>query len=94
MRLRIDETGFVLHLSAADTSRWADRPGRSWPCSTMKGHRFVLVYDRNGLCDGSQNGRDLGDIDGHELDSIVADHVAARLPAGHPLRAEMIALCR
>jgi hypothetical protein len=90
MRLRIDETGFVLHLSASDTSRWARASGRSWPCSTMEGSRFVLVYDSNGLCDGSQDGKELGDVDGRELDSCVADHVARRLPDSHPWKSELL----
>lgn len=70
-------TGYRLCLSARDTTVWATRPNRNWPCSTLRGSRFTVSVDQNGVYDLTVNGRDAGDIDGNELDAIVADHLPA-----------------
>lgn len=72
-------TGYVMHLSTADTHRWANRPRASWPCSTLAGKRCRVDVDANGLYGLTVNGRDAADIDGIELDAIVGDHLPARL---------------
>ena len=69
-------TGYRLCLSREDTREWARRPGTSWPCSGCSGKALSVIVDGNGLCDIAVNGRDSGDIEGHELDAIVADHLA------------------
>ena len=85
MRLRDDGTGFVLWASADDTHHWARKPGAAWPCSTLSGHRFMAVFDTNGLLDLTVDGRDApDDIDGHELSAIVADLAGEKLPKDHP----------
>ena len=69
-------TGFTLWASARDTSEWATGYP-SWPCSTLRGHRFRADFDSNGLLDLTIDGRDRGatwdSIDGGELSAIVAD---------------------
>jgi len=45
---------------------------------------LMAVFDTNGLLDLTVDGRNAGDIDGHEFSAIVADHVRGRLPAEHP----------
>ena len=62
-------------LSSSDTYNWATRPGNSWPCSIVSGNRLMVVVDSNGLSDLTVNGRDGADIDGNELEAIVADHL-------------------
>ena len=80
MRFRGEPQGYTLWLSARETEAWALRPYARWPCSTTAGHRLVIRVDRNGLWDLSLDGRsDRGEIDGTELDAIVADH----LPKSH-----------
>lgn len=93
MRKMIFENGFKLWLSENDIYDWTHRPNDSWPCSTLSGHRLFVEYDSNGLCDLTIDGeyadgeyglyRDQW-IDGHELSSIVADHIGPYLPPGHP----------
>ena len=79
MRIRKDKNGYVLWLPARDTYDWAHRPDASWPCSTLSGNRVMVVVDSNGLCDLTSNGHGADDIDGHELEAIVADHLPADL---------------
>lgn len=83
MKTQIFESGFKLWLSAADTDDWATCPGKSWPCSQLRGKRLFAEFDRNGLCDFAVNGR-MADIDGNELTAIVADHIGPKLPKDHP----------
>ena len=67
--------GYTLWLSAADTEAWARKPGAAWPCSTLAGHAVRVDVDSNGLCGVAVDGRDGADVDGAELDAIVADHL-------------------
>jgi hypothetical protein len=76
MRIQGCGNGYTIWLSAQDTEDWARRPGASWPCSTLAGHRLRIEVDSNGLCNLSVDGR-YGDVDGHELDACVADHLPA-----------------
>ena len=73
------ENSYVLKLSADNTWQWARRPGESWPCSTLAGKPVAVQVDSNGLCDLWGKGLDTDDVDGNELDAIVADH----LPESH-----------
>lgn len=59
-------------LSASDTEGWATRPGKSWPCSTVGGHRIMVEISNGDLVDFTIDGKS-GDVDGHELDAILAD---------------------
>ena len=73
---RNNQSGYVIWLSAHDTYEWAHRPGEYWPCSTLSNKRCMIDVDSNGLCDMTVNGRDVtDDINGDELDAIVADHL-------------------
>jgi len=72
-------TWYTLWLSARDTYDWAHKPGARWPCSTLSDHRAMVQVDTNGLCDLTIDGKDEGDIDGNELDAIVADHLPLAL---------------
>lgn len=62
-------------LSARDTEDWANRPGSSWPCSTLAGKKVFVEVSRGDLVDirvnGSINAAD--NVDGHELDAILQD---------------------
>ncbi len=85
MRILDNGNSVVLWASARDTDEWATRPGAAWPCSTLRGKRFVAAFDSNGLYDLSVNGRDASDdIDGHEFSAICADLLAVLIDADHP----------
>lgn len=67
--------GYTMWLAAHETYNWAHRAGASWPCSTTSNRRLCVVVDTNGLCDLTVNGRDNGNVDATEIDTIVADHL-------------------
>ena len=82
MSIAIGRNGYRLALTAQQTEDWATRPGKRWPCSTLRGRRLVVEVDSNGLVDytidGGRNVYDGEDLephepDGHELEAIVAD---------------------
>jgi hypothetical protein len=73
MKLKGNNSGFTIWISARETSDWATRPGASWPCSTLAGKRIRADYDTNGLLDLAINGRDAGDIDSHEFNALISD---------------------
>ena len=81
MIIRTQERGgkaimYMLNLSADETEKWATRPGSVWPCSTLRGHRFWLHVDQNGLCDITIDGKcNTDNIDGNELAACVGDHL-------------------
>ena len=81
MRISSGKYGVKLWLSARDTYRWATRPGRAWPCSTLSGKRLFAEFDAVGdLVDLTVNGRVASvHIDGVELDAIAADFILAHL---------------
>ena len=64
--------GYTLWLSKNDTENWATRSGNSWPCSTARGKALLIVCDAMGICDGNKAALQ---VDGHELDAIVSDHL-------------------
>jgi hypothetical protein len=69
----------TIWLSAKDTYDWAHRPGAAWPCSTLSGHRLRATIQDDDLVDLTVDGRNDYEVDGGELDAILADH-GARLP--------------
>jgi hypothetical protein len=82
MKLETSRNGYRLVLTAQETEDWATRPGKRWPCSTLRGRRLVVEVDSNGLVDylidGGHDvylGNDLEplDPDAHEMEAIVAD---------------------
>jgi hypothetical protein len=85
MQLSYDKTatqpdGYVMKLSSNDTYRWAHKPGAAWPGSSLSSDRLVVCVDSNGLYDLVVNGRDASDdIDGTELEAIVADYLPGAL---------------
>lgn len=84
-RVVIHDSAVLLWASANDTYDWAHRPGASWPCSTLSGHRFFAAFDGNGLCDLTVDGRDApDDIDGHEFSALCSDLLVEKLPEDHP----------
>ena len=73
--------GFSLRLSAQETTEWA----RRWPCSTLRGRRVLVGFDRSGLLDFLlDGGKGVQDADGHEVSAIVAHFVGPKLDKGHP----------
>lgn len=85
MKTQITETSCTLWLSSRNTSAWANKPGASWPCSTLAGKRLCASFDSNGLCNLSMNGRDAPSIDGAEFSALCSDSLTKILPADHPL---------
>ncbi len=77
----IKATGYTMRLSARETAYWANALDASWPCSTLSDKRVFIAVDSNGLYDIAVNGssRAAEHIDGHELDSMVADMLPADL---------------
>lgn len=69
----------TLAASREQLTRWARRPGESWPCSDLAGLRSLWAqFDSRGdLVDISHPGAE--DIAGHEFDAW-ADDVRAFLP--------------
>ena len=65
---------YTMWLSAAETERWAERPGNRWPCSQLSGRRLRVDVDATGIYDLAINGK-CADCDGRELDAIVSDHL-------------------
>jgi len=60
-------------LSARDTYNWAHRPGNSWPCSQLAGHRVFAEFADNGdLIDYTIDGR-YKDVDANEFNAIMGD---------------------
>lgn len=85
MRIKYNNGDVTVWASAEDTYAWAHKPGARWPCSTLSGRRFAAVFDDNGLCDLTVDGRGApDDIDGQELSCICADLLRDRLPESHP----------
>ena len=65
--------GNKIWLSANDTYNWAHKPGASWPCSQLSGHRVFAEFADNGdLVDYTVDGR-IKDVDANELNAILAD---------------------
>lgn len=86
MKIKRQNGGYTLWLSANDTYWWATGQGpngKTWPCSTCQGKRLVVCVDDNGLWNLFVNGRDQypqeDEISGDELDAIVADHLPSDL---------------
>jgi hypothetical protein len=87
VRVRIDPDSVKLWLSESDTYWWANRPGESWPGSTLEGHRVFAEFDSNGLLDLTVDGEYLEegeDIDSNEFNAITSDFLEKRLPKNHP----------
>lgn len=82
MRVKRNQHGTKLWLSANDTYKWASRPDAAWLCSTLTNRRVFAEFDGRGdLVDlAIDGGRGNQDCDGHELDSIVADHLGSDHP--------------
>ena len=81
MRIRIvygDDgllNAYVMWLSDRDTYDWAHREGEAWPCSTLSDRRLAVCVDDNGLYDLRVDGCRVEDVDPHELEAIVTDHL-------------------
>lgn len=94
-----DSTGdLTLWLSAADTRRWATRPGASRPCSVLSGRRLFVRFDNRGdLVDiAIDSGRGPQDCGADELNAITTDHVATRYPNHPALRGDpqpIVSIC-
>ncbi len=84
MKTQIMENEIELWLSAKDTRDWANRPGEHWPCSTLSGHRLMVVFDRCGLLEITIDGSASRDCDGHELSCMVYDVLKCTLSKDHP----------
>ena len=67
MRIAGDKNGYILRLSARDTTNWANRAGDRWPCSDLSGYPICVSVDENGLCDINY------EVDGNELEACVSD---------------------
>lgn len=85
MRTHITPDQITLWLSKRDTYDWAHRANASWPCSTIAGKSLCASFDDNGLYNITINGRDTGEVDGHEFNAITSDFLRAKLPEAHPL---------
>jgi len=79
MRIKRNEYGVNLWLSARDTYEWAHKSGAAWPCSQISGRRLFAAFERNGdLVDVSiDGGRGKQNVDGNEFNAITADFLNA-----------------
>ena len=71
MKLKSTPSGYILSLTGQDITDWANKPGQSWPCSTLAGHSIEIEVDAGGLCDYYGPAMP----DNHELAAIVTDHL-------------------
>lgn len=83
MQTKIHESSVAIWLSANDTYQWAHRPGSSWPCSQLSGHRVFAAFDSNGLYDMAIDGKSR-DCDASEFNACLSDHLRRKLPPSHP----------
>jgi hypothetical protein len=61
-------------LSANDTYNWAHKPGSSWPCSKLSGHRVFAEFASNGdLFDIAIDGKYGKDCPSSEFNAIMDD---------------------
>lgn len=79
-----------LWLSAANTQAWALglAGGGCWPNSELKGRTVYANLDSSGLVELRIDGRHLGNrlhIEAAEVSACLADHLAPKLPADHPV---------
>lgn len=82
MKTQISENHATFWISGSESWQWATQ----WPCSQLSGKRICASFDRNGLCELSINGKDAPeDLDATELNAIVADFAARKLPEDHAL---------
>jgi hypothetical protein len=72
MRIIGEKNDCKAWLSARDTENWANRPGSSWPCSTVSGKRIMVEVSHGDLVDIWINGK-WGECSGYELDAILLD---------------------
>lgn len=62
---------YTIKLSARDTYEWANKPGASWPGSSLAGRAVWAQFDRkNGDLVDTNAGED---IDGNEFNAIFDD---------------------
>jgi hypothetical protein len=91
-RTKIYRDSVLLWVSVNDTEEWATKQGAAWPCSTLRGSRFFVAFDTNGLVDYTINGKQVwnsgqyfaGEIDGNEFSAICADMLRPKLDKSHP----------
>ncbi len=70
----------IITLTPEDTEEWATRPGKVWPCSTLRG-QGIRVELRNGDLI-TIDADDSESIDGHELNACLNDHLEAAKAKG------------
>lgn len=73
---------------------WTQRPGNSWPCSTLERYDLVVAwFDRGGLAnlegrryflEGTDEEYETESIDGGELNAWSSDVLRDVLPRDHP----------
>ncbi len=85
MKTQIAETSVKVWISARETSAWAWRPGKRWPCSFLAGSRLFAEFDRNGLVDMQiDSGRGDQDCPADEFNALTSDFLRDKLPKTHP----------
>jgi hypothetical protein len=77
VRIKADQYGIRIWVSARVTYDWANRPGERWPCSVIAGHRIFAALARNGdLVEFTMDGRDQ-DVPSDELNALLHDMLNA-----------------
>jgi hypothetical protein len=76
MRIDYWEGGLKIWLSARETHDWANKPGKSWPCSTLADHRLFAEFGANGdLVNMAIDERSDIDCPADEFNAIMADYL-------------------
>jgi len=75
MKIRTDKVHTFVWLSKRDTFRWAHRPHKSWPCSTISDKRIFVKMKKKGgdLVDLRVNGKYPKSLDMEELRYCLKD---------------------
>lgn len=76
MRIKRYNNTVKLWLSANDTYDWANKPGASWPCSELAGHRLFAEFDNGDLIDYAVDGKDHVMVLADEFTAMTDDFLA------------------
>ena len=79
MRIKRENGTVKIWASANDTYDWAHRPGESWPCSQLSGHRLFADFQNGDLVDMTIDGK-TKDVDSAEFNAFIEDKLGSVNP--------------
>jgi hypothetical protein len=77
MRIKTGGRTIVVQATRQETYDWANRPGKSWPCSSLASHSLYVMFEDGNLvefsCDGGKYDRF---VDMREFNAFIEDAMA------------------